>query len=154
DSSPEAPQSLIEWPANMENGGIIFEQGTDSPGVRASDHVAPGNSPTAPSVDRDSGVADVIVYLDYRCPYCMQFEEANGAFLEAALASGAATVQVVPLTFLDRIDPTAYSSRAAGAMACLADSQPDAAWRAHAALLSESWQPSESEAAPDTDALI
>lgn len=145
-SSDSEPQTLLEWPANMATGGIVFEQGDQGPGpaVRPSDPLSAGEAPTPIEVDRAGGTPDVVVYLDYRCPYCLHFEEANGDFLGELASSGGATVQVVPLTFLDRVDASSYSSRAAGAMACIVDGQPESAWAAHTTLLSAAVQPSES----------
>lgn len=157
-SDDAEPEAMLEWPANMETGGIVFERGEggegSAPAVRLSDPVGAGGAPVPLDVDRSGGVADVVVYLDYRCPYCLHFEEANGALLGELASSGAATVQLVPLTFLDRVDSTSYSSRAAGAMACVVDGQPEAAWAAHNALLSAEVQPSESVPGLSNDELI
>lgn len=134
-------ETLLEWPANMATGGILFVEGMEparSTPLSTRDTIAPH------PVSRETGPADIRLYVDYRCPYCMQFEQVNGAVLEGLVRSGAATLEVIPLTFLDRASQgTAYSSRAAGAMACIVDGQPAAAWTAHTALLSPEVQPDE-----------
>ena len=35
-----------------------------------------------------SGAADVAVYYDYQCPFCANFEKANGATLDKMMAAG------------------------------------------------------------------
>lgn len=127
----EEQESLIEWPANMATGGVVFERGEGSaPAVRASEPLPAGRAPEASAVDRDDDVADILLYVDYRCPHCFDFEAANGALLEDLVSSGRATLEIVPLSFVDR----SYSAPMAGAMICVADGQPEAAWAAHAAL--------------------
>lgn len=129
----EQQESLIEWPANMATGGVVFERGEGSaPAVRASEPLPAGRAPEASAVDREDDVADILLYVDYRCPHCFDFEAENGALLEDLVSSGRATLEIVPLSFVDRT----YSAPMAGAMACVADGQPGAAWAAHAALFS------------------
>lgn len=133
-------QQLVEWPANMSTGGIVFE-GPGTPHPQLSAPLAAGNAPTPLQVDRGART-DILVYVDYRCPHCGAFEQKNNAYLTDLLAQGNATVEVVPLSFMDRMsEGTAYSSRAAGALACMTDTQPEAAWAAHSTLLSAEVQP-------------
>lgn len=150
--APEGNASAIEWPANMATGGIVF-----GPGLQPapSDPLQPGTAPQPAEIGAAGERADVVIYLDYRCPYCMLFEEANGELLADAAESGDITVEVVPLNFLDRVSAgSEYSSRAAAAVACVVDQQPDRAWSAHAALLTASFQPAEGIPGPTDDELI
>lgn len=143
---------LIEWPANMRTGGIIFAEGL---APRASEPLTAGEAPAASEVNRDSGVLDIRLYVDYRCPYCSIFEQENGDALAQLVDDGAATLELVPLTFLDRVsEGSAYSSRAAAAVACVVDAQPEAAWAAHAALLAPEVQPAEGGPGHTNDELI
>ena len=144
----------VQWPANMATGGLVFVS-DGAGGIELSRSEAPhDNALPEPSDAAGLGEPALIrVYLDYRCPYCAEFERASAQTLEDALTSGEAAVELHPLTFLDRISPDAYSSRVAGAMACMADQQPDGAWDAHTALLDPAFQPSESEPGKD-DATI
>ncbi|WP_166805613.1 thioredoxin domain-containing protein [Cryobacterium ruanii] len=76
------------------------------------------------------GTGAVIVdeYLDPMCPFCAQFEEANGELLLAGVESGVITLRVHSLTFLDRLSQgTDYSSRASAALTCQAALNPDLA---------------------------
>lgn len=143
----EQQQPLLEWPANMETGGVIFE--TDaSAGLtpRLSDPIPPGSAPTVPFVDRAGDTADIILYVDYRCPHCMDFEAANGPLLTELVGNGAATLEVVPLSFVDRT----YSPLMAGAFTCVVSEQPDAAWVTHTALFGSELR----EVEPTTDTLV
>lgn len=145
---------VAQWPANMATGGLLFvSDGSD--GIDLSRSETPhDNALPEPRDAADLGENALIrVYLDYRCPFCARFEEASAETLETAVTSGAAAVELVPLTFLDRVSPDAYSSRIAGAMACVADQQPEEAWSAHTALLDPAFQPPESEAGHDDEAI-
>ena len=60
------------------------------------------------------------------CPFCAQFEEANGELLIAGVESGVITLRVHSLTFLDRLSQgTSYSSRASAALTCQATLNPE-----------------------------
>ncbi|MBG6214876.1 MULTISPECIES: thioredoxin domain-containing protein [unclassified Cryobacterium] len=74
------------------------------------------------------GTGAVIVdeYVDPMCPFCAQFEKANGELLAAGVESGVITLRVHSLTFLDRLSQgTNYSSRASSALTCQATLNPD-----------------------------
>lgn len=135
-----AQESLLEWPANMSSGGIVFE-GPGDPRPRNAEPLEPGTAPTPNQVNR--GVSnDILVYVDYRCPHCMVFDQQNSDYLAELVAAGDTTVEIVPLSFMDRMsEGQHYSSRAAGAVACFVDSQPEAAWDAHNTLLTPEVQP-------------
>lgn len=139
-NSDTAQESLLEWPANMNSGGIIFE-GPGDPRPRTSEPLQPGTAPEPNQVNRESG-NDILIYVDYRCGHCMAFEHVNNTYLTELIESGSASVEVVPLSFMDRAsEGSYYSSRASGAVACFVDAQPDAAWAAHNALLTPQTQP-------------
>lgn len=144
ESSPgeaETQPALIEWPANMATGGIIFGEFLEPV---ASAPLEPGEAPAASEVDRGSGVLDIRLYVDYRCPYCGIFEQTNGPMLSELVHGGAATLELVPLTFLDKLsEGSYYSSRASAAVACVVDGQPESAWAAHSTLLAPEVQPAE-----------
>lgn len=138
--TPRDPDpSALQAPLRMASGGVVFGSGMlplDGPRMDLLE------GPQTRDVDRTNGPIDVIVYVDYRCPHCLSFEEANGVTLQEAAASGNATVEIRPLTFMDRFsEGTAYSSRAAGFLACTVDTQPEDAWLAHSMLLTPDVQP-------------
>ena len=70
-------------------------------------------------------VPNIIVYEDLQCPNCRDFEVPNSAQLRDWVATGKYTLQIHPITFLDGNSPNEYSSRAASAMMCVANSSPD-----------------------------
>jgi len=74
----------------------------------------------------DDSTTRVDVYLDYMCPACGAFEEANGDNLISLAADGSATVVYHPIAILNRFsNGTGYSTRAASAAALVADEAPD-----------------------------
>ena len=63
----------------------------------------------------------VDIYLDYLCPACRQFEQANAELLDQLTHDGQIRVVYHPMAILDRYSTTQYSSRAANAVGCAAD---------------------------------
>lgn len=99
-----APVSTVPVPTGT-NGAVHFDDGYIQVG---------------------SGPKTVDVYFDPLCPYCQEFELTNGATLASAVSNGSITLRLHPLTFLDpSSNGTAYSSRAAAALTCVAETQPD-----------------------------
>ncbi|WFR67203.1 thioredoxin domain-containing protein [Curtobacterium flaccumfaciens] len=124
-------------PANTSQGGITI--GQDLKAVTAS-----AQSP-APTATEGSGAVRITLYVDYLCPVCGQFEDANGDYIENLVDSGAATVDIHPLAILsNRSQGTKYSLRAANAAACVADDSPDQFFAVHRALFAK--QPEEGTA--------
>jgi protein-disulfide isomerase len=86
------------------------------------------------------------------CPYCGQFERANGSALAAAVDNGTARLEVHPMAFLDDLSSgTRYSTRAANAFAAVANH--DAATALAFSQLLFAQQPAENSAGL-TDATI
>ncbi|WP_104091831.1 thioredoxin domain-containing protein [Arthrobacter sp. GMC3] len=70
--------------------------------------------------------AQAVIYLDFMCPACQGFEQQYGDQLTKWQNDGTITLEYRPLNFLDRFSSgTNYSSRAAAAAACVADTAPD-----------------------------
>jgi len=67
------------------------------------------------------GPVRVDAYIDFLCPFCRQFEQRSGAYLDRLLDSGAVTLVYHPLGFLDRLSTTRYSTRASAASGCASD---------------------------------
>lgn len=136
DWSPEEEQeSLIEWPANMATGGFLFAAGDGGPEPERSAPLAAGTAPEPAAVDRGNGPADILLYVDYRCPHCVDFEAVNADALEDLVSSGAATLEIRPMSFV-----SPFSQHLSGAMSCVVDAQPESAWAAHLALLDRETQ--------------
>ena len=130
-------------PANMASDGILFT-GTEDGEVKAvqTGAVPADGTPIPTDPDAYDVPARIVTYVDYGCPFCNQFETTNGAQLEELVAAGYATLEVHPISILDRAFlGSEYATRAANAMACVAAEEPDAFLDANAALFAA--QPAE-----------
>ncbi len=86
-------------------------------------------------VGDEAAPVTVAVYYDYMCPACGAFEAANGDELDRLVEEGAARVALRPISFLDaQSSGTEYSTRAANAVATVADGAPERVWALHRAL--------------------
>lgn len=132
EDAPEGDAAAIEWPANMSSGGVLFAGSLDP--VR-SPALSAGTAPAPREIDRENGPADIQLYVDYRCPHCVDFEAANAELLEEVVTSGAASLELRPMSFV-----SPFSASLTGALACVVDRQPERAWQAHLALLSRGTQ--------------
>lgn len=105
-------------PANMARDAVTI--------TAAGAETAPPDASSAGSED-DPDRVDIVVFADYLCPFCGQFETANSEQIRQWVASGAAAHEFHPIAILDRLSlGSAYSTRAANALACVADASPDA----------------------------
>jgi protein-disulfide isomerase len=106
----------------------------------ADDAAAPSSTPAAVVVTGTVGVVDftngyisigdgstvVDSYFDLMCPYCQEFEAANGDYLAGLVASGDITLHLHPLVFLDRLSMgTEYSTRSTNALVAVAAASPE-----------------------------
>lgn len=108
-------------PQNMASGGIHFTEGLQVTRTGA----LPAGADPVPTPRSDAGVLDIQVYVDYHCPFCGMFEENNQDYIVSLVDSGAATLEIIPVAILDRVSMgTRYSTRAANAAACVADTAP------------------------------
>lgn len=78
---------------------------------------APDESAVPPGVEAsaEDEPVQVVIFQDFECVHCADFETENGGALEEAVTSGDITLEYRNLNFLDRATPTQYSSRAASA---------------------------------------
>ena len=103
-------------------GGILFQAWR----TNRSPSVAPSTSASVSPVAISNGQpivlgsaeapATITLYEDFHCPHCAEFEEQFGPVIQQAQESGAARVELYPLTFIDE-----GSVAAANAMACAAE---------------------------------
>ncbi|MFC4139629.1 MULTISPECIES: thioredoxin domain-containing protein [unclassified Microbacterium] len=92
------------------------------------------NQPQSSVVDEKSGAitygkgeTTVDTYVDFMCPICGQFEDAYGAALQQAAADDKITLNLHPISILDRASQgTEFSTRSAASVYCVADANPDA----------------------------
>jgi protein-disulfide isomerase len=104
-------------------GGVDADQDSDAP----TQLLAPAGATAAGAIV--VGMADapvrVEVYLDYMCPFCGRFERANGEEVRHLVDDGTVRLEMYPLSFLDKMSRgTRYSTRAANAIATVADRSP------------------------------
>jgi len=113
-------------PKNLANGGILFTGADGS--ITATTTPAPKASTVdvAPkSADSTAGVANIVTYIDWACPVCQSFEKAYSSDITDLVKSGKATLDVHPISIVDRSYLSSrYASRAANAAMCVANFAP------------------------------
>lgn len=135
-------------PENMASNGIVI--GQDFVAERTA--ATPADAEPTPTDPRDD-VVQIEIYQDYMCPVCGTFDEANRATLEQLMQTGAATVEIHPITILDRASlGTKFSTRAASAAGCVAEFAPDQFWAFNSAMYDN--QPAESTAGLTNEEII
>jgi protein-disulfide isomerase len=118
-------------PLNMQSDGIKISSGN----VAVPTPANPSDASPVASPANAAGVVDITLYVDYLCPICRQFEEANKDAIADLLARGAATIEIHPIAILtNRSQGTQYSLRAANAAACVANDYPNSFMNFHNAL--------------------
>ncbi|MDQ4490776.1 thioredoxin domain-containing protein [Sinomonas sp. ASV486] len=144
--------------ANMNQyGGITLGKDTAVTPVPAStvnvaDVPTASSKPTQGQAANAPGIAasakgepvKVVIYVDFICPICKQFEDTYATTLNQDRNDGKITIEYRPLGFLDQQSTTNYSSRAANAAAAVANSYPDKYAAFFAALYAQ--QPAEGSA--------
>jgi len=68
-----------------------------------------------------SAPVKVVVYEDFMCPFCEQFESAGRTSFARDIAAGTVQFQYHVLSFLNRSSSTRYSTRSANALAVVLD---------------------------------
>ena len=110
----------------------------------------PTFTPTSPTGEAP---IEIVIYVDYQCPICAIFELPNSQQIKNLVETGAATVQMHTLSFLDgRGSPNAFSSRAANAAMCLSEYSPDNFFAYNTRLFQS--QPSEGAPGPENIDLV
>jgi protein-disulfide isomerase len=135
-------------PLNMLSDGILFTGDGKAATATATAAIQPGAQPVATVPGTDKSVAHVVIYIDYQCPYCKQFETTNSDQLSKWVTGGIATLEVHPIAILDNSSQgTRYASRAANAMACVANFDPNSFLKVSTALFTS--QPPEATSGLD-----
>ncbi|SEN97917.1 DsbA family protein [Cryobacterium luteum] len=110
-------------PKNMASDGALIGEGMVTVLTPA---LQPDAKPRPSEPDPTGAVANIRIYVDYLCPLCGDFEEANTEQIAQWVDSGAATVEIHPVAILtSKSAGTKYSLRAANAAACVANYSPD-----------------------------
>jgi protein-disulfide isomerase len=114
-------------PKNMASDGILLVAGDDGIAAVETPAIPAGGDPTPTEQDDSGTVANIVIYLDYLCPFCGQFETTNSEAMRTMVEQGAATLEIHPIAILtNKSAGTQYSLRAANAAACVAEYSPDA----------------------------
>jgi protein-disulfide isomerase len=148
--------------SGSNNGGavstptnLIFDGGIKiGAGLQAyTNKFTPTPAPVASATASPTTPPNIVIYLDYQCPICQTFEVPNSSQLKSWVNTGAATLEIHPISFLDgRGSPNEYSSRAANAAICVAEYAPNSYFDFNALLFEN--QPKEGTAGPSNDDLV
>jgi protein-disulfide isomerase len=135
-------------PANLtSDGGVKMGTGLEVFTSTYTPTPAPASSATTATPP------NIVIYIDYQCPICQAFEVPNSSQLKNWVNTGAATLEIRPLSFLDgRGTPNEYSSRAGNAALCVAEYAPNSFFDYNALLFEK--QPAEGTAGPSNDELV
>lgn len=112
---------LVALVAAIGIGLAVRNSGSDDVGpvpVAATDN-------GAIRVGRADAKATVRIVADMQCPVCKQFEADHAELLSSAVADGSAAVEYNIVGYLDKMSSTEYSTRAANASYCVADTGTD-----------------------------
>jgi protein-disulfide isomerase len=140
-------------PANMASDGILMKGSGGTITAVTTPAIAPKSKPVATNLSSYPTTANIVEYVDYQCPFCDQFESANATQIDKWVAAGKATVEIHPLSFLDASSQgNRYSSRAANAVACVAQYDPNDFLKVTKALYAK--QPAEGTSGMDDTKLI
>lgn len=93
----------------------------------------PGTAPQSAIINDETGAIvfgdgedTVDTYVDFMCPICGDFEKSYGEQLQKAAANGDITLNIHPVSILNRLSQnTEFSTRAGSAMYCVAAESPD-----------------------------
>jgi protein-disulfide isomerase len=132
----DAPKNLSEFGGLKIGVGLQAFTADKTPTPEASETKAP----------------EIVVYVDYQCPICQAFDLPNSAQLRSWVDTGAATLEIRPISFLDRASLNEYSSRAANAAFCVANFVPDSYFDMHSNLMIN--QPAEGQEGLDDNELF
>lgn len=107
-------------PTSMSSNGAILTSLTEV--VKGNGYnLETGKPEDSKTLLNNSTVPHVEIYLDYDCPHCKEFEDANGAFLTSLLATKKATVEYKPIVVIG----SNLSISGANAAACVAEYAPN-----------------------------
>jgi protein-disulfide isomerase len=134
-----AGSGLIVWavvragevgPANMLSDGILLTGSTDQTSGQATltpittDALQADAKPVATNLTSYKQTANIVLYLDYASAKTAKFATANNSAIEQWLAAGYITLEIHPVS-TSTTASNDYSKRAANALACVANSDPD-----------------------------
>jgi protein-disulfide isomerase len=120
-------------PLNMLSDGLLLTGAAMTP--VATKAIPAGKTPTPTQTTAYAKTVNIVSYVDYQCPICQSFEATNSTQIQQWVEAGYATIEFHPIAILDRESQgMKYSSRAANAVACVANYQPAAYYAVNTAL--------------------
>jgi protein-disulfide isomerase len=134
DNAPVADEGPTPANGNIHGGVTLLANAevakSDPATVKIADlPSAPATPPAevaAPGAEAEAGKpVKVVLYIDFICPVCKNFETQYNEQLTSLRNEGKITVEYRPLGFLDSRSTTNYSSRAANAAACVVNESPE-----------------------------
>ncbi|MDN5806652.1 MAG: DsbA family protein [Brevibacterium sp.] len=129
-------------PANYAAGGVSIAKDSTVVQPMQMPDGEESDLPTPAEAGAKDNAATVTVYLDFQCPGCKAFEDANTPTLKKLADEGSIVLEYKPVSFLDRMSGgNEYSTRAANLAACVIDSQPEVTEDVFAAIYAQ--QPEE-----------
>jgi len=133
-NAPVADQGPTPANGNV-HGGITLLKGSEvakSPAANVNIADIPSPAASAPATVKAPGAeaeagkpVKVVLYIDFICPVCKNFEATYNETLTKLRNEGKITVEYRALGFLDSRSTTNYSSRAANAAACVVNESPE-----------------------------
>ena len=135
--------------------GFVIQSLRDDTGKALSSNGVPGGTDGTYSVviGDASAPSTVVVYEDFQCPVCAEFEKATKDQLHAAVDAGKIKLEYRMVSFLDRASTNDYSSRALNAAAVVLDTSGTDVFLAFHDLLYAD-QPAEGGPGPTNDDLV
>ncbi|GAB3612272.1 DsbA family protein [Humibacter ginsengisoli] len=119
-STPQGQTSA--GPKNMISDGIVLTSSTKAVRTPA---LQSGEKPTPTTQSDTSSKAYITIYEDLQCPYCQEFEQTNMTQIKQWLDAGLAQLEIHPLNYLTSPANGGYALRAANAVSCVANDEPD-----------------------------
>ncbi|CAD5990102.1 thioredoxin domain-containing protein [Agreia sp. COWG] len=134
-------------PANMASDGVLFSGDGKTVTAASAAGMPDDAQPAAATLDTSDGILHLVVYADYGSDDADLFEKTNGSAVLSWVTSGYATLELHPVSLLDSVNQN-YSTRAANAVACVADAVPNSVPAVNTALAAAG------SAAQSADALV
>ena len=126
-------------PLNMASDGILLSGYQGNVYGVPNGSVPQGGTPTATTPNRNLGVLDAVMYVDYSSPTASTLWSTAGPDLTAGLKAETTSLEIHPIA----PDGSASAVRSAAALACVAELDPNQAFPAHEALVTggADWTP-------------
>jgi protein-disulfide isomerase len=143
-------------PLNMASDGILLVADGEGAGdivAVPTDAIPAEGEPVPTDQTKHADTVNIVMYLDYFCPICKDFETTNALQIGTWVSQGLATIEYHPIAILDSASQgTRYSTRSANAAACVANFVPNRYFQVTTALFAS--QPEEGTTGLDDDELI